>query len=526
MRFLLVMSALVLLVAGAVSYAITTASEPASANHGGPHLTVTKECVPAPPPGDTSTFNVQVVNALATVVAGPSEIQCGNSLTYDLPTTTFGSTLTLQESVVPPGWLTGGNSISIRGYCDGSGAFIFSSTQPNLNGTCVVRNTPDFRQLTVTKVCDPPNWPGTFPIQVRDLNQNVIASVQLACGQTSAPISVLNNISYRVVEGGTITGTYGGDCDVEGVVVLDDANGNCTVTNTFRTLTVRKLCEPATNDLFTITVTPQGSNVPVHTVSIPCNGSTGSLAILTNVQYTVGEVPAPGYAPATFELDCAPAGVVPASTQNASCIITNHAGSLTIRKVCDPATNDVFTINVTPQGSNVPLHSVNIPCGGTSGSLHIAPGVVYLVTEVSKAGWFAPEFDLDCAPSGQVQLVGNDTSETCLVRNKRQPNPTPTPTRTPTPTPTPTRTPTPTPTSTPTPTPTPTSTPTSTPTTVTTPTPTATSTTTTVGSGPTVTPVPPKTGSAGINESASFPWMLVTALLLGTPAVLVLRRRA
>jgi hypothetical protein len=41
-----------------------------------------------------------------------------------------------------------------------------------------------------------------------------------------------------------------------------------------------------------------------------------------------------------------------------------------------------------------------------------------------------------------------------------------------------------------------------------------------------VTPIPPKTGAGGIDESASVPWMLLTALALGVPAVLLLRRRA
>ncbi|MBX7111427.1 MAG: hypothetical protein K1X87_06215 [Dehalococcoidia bacterium] len=539
MRFFLIVSALVVLVAAVASYAIRTETAPANAQHGGPHITVNKECVPSPPAGDTSIFNVQVVNAQATVVAGPSPLQCGGSVTYDLQ---FNTNYTLQETVVPPGWLTGGNNVSIRGACNGDGTIIVSSTQPNPDGTCVIRNTPDLRTLTITKVCNPSNQPGTFTIQVRDLNQNIVATVQLACGQTSAPISVLNNISYRLVEQGNVIPTFGGLCDVEGVFHLNDANGNCTVTNDLSdtpTVQLQKLCVPANiPGLFTLNLF--AGNLLVASYDLACGQLSPLIPIQLGVQYTVVESPKTGFPPPTWSNLCTQSVqgngqfTIPLNSEviHGICTATNRVPTVTIRKLCDTTTNDIFQINVTQQGSNQPTHVVNIGCGGTSGELPVLPNIVYVVTEVPEAGWQSqPTFDIDCAPNGVFSLTDGDISDACIVINHRQ-QPTPTPTRTPTATPTstPTQTQTATPTSTPTQTatatPTQTATPTSTPTTVTTPTPTQTSTSTTVSTGPTVTPVPPKTGSGGIDESASVPWMLIMALAIGTPAVLVLRRRA
>ena len=81
MRFFAITSALTAVVVMIASYAISTATRPASAQVPPPQLTVVKACVPDPEDG--ATFNVQVVNAQATPVAGPAEIQCGGEVTFD-----------------------------------------------------------------------------------------------------------------------------------------------------------------------------------------------------------------------------------------------------------------------------------------------------------------------------------------------------------------------------------------------------------------------------------------------------------
>ncbi|MGE0134410.1 MAG: hypothetical protein AB7L91_03585 [Dehalococcoidia bacterium] len=431
MRFFAIASALVALVVVTASYAISSATRPANAQVPPPELTVVKACVPDP--DDGSTFNITIEGDQQE--PNVSEIQCGDELTFQLE---WGVDYTLSESFIPDGWFD--NEV-ISGFCSSTGDFTFVQGQTNPEQTCTITNTPNVPTVQLEKSCEPEDLVGEFTLALYEGN-SFIAAYELECGETSPPIIIELGVEYTVVENLTNlpAPTFGGLCTSDG-----SGNGEFTI--------------------------PEESEV------------------ITGI-----------------------------------CTVTNRLPVVTIRKLCDPVTNDIFTIQVTAQGSNTPTHTVDIGCNGTTGELPVLPDETYIVTESLETGWTLDAFELDCAPSGVFILADGDNSDSCIIHNRRTPTPTPTPTQTATPTPTPTTTTTPTPTSTATPTPTATATPTSTPTTVTSTTPTSTSTT--VSSTPRVTPLPPKTGAGSIDESASVPWMLLTALALGVPAVLVLRRRA
>ncbi|MGE0228039.1 MAG: hypothetical protein AB7I38_05670 [Dehalococcoidia bacterium] len=435
MRFFAIASALVALVVVFASYAISTTTRPANAQVPPPELTVVKACVPDP--DDGSTFNITIEGDQQE--PNVSEIQCGGELTFQLE---WGVVYTLSESVIPDGWFD--NEV-IGGFCSSTGTFTFVQGQTNPEQTCTITNTPDVPTVQLEKLCEPDDLVGEFALSLYEGN-SFIAAYDLECGETSPPIIIELGVEYTVVENLTNlpAPTFGGLCTSDG----------------------------AGNGAFTI---PEESEVIM--------------------------------------------GI---------CTVTNRLPVVTIRKLCDPVTDDIFTIQVTAQGSNTPTHTVDIGCNGTTGELPVLPDETYVVTETPETGWTLDAFELDCAPDGAFILADGEFSDSCIIHNRRTPTPTPTPTQTATPTPTPTATatPTPTPTSTPTSTSTPPTTATSTPTTVTTTTPTSTSTSTSVSSTPRVTPLPPKTGAGGIDESPSVPWMLLIAIALGVPAVLVLRRRA
>lgn len=502
-----------------------------------PQLRIQKLCDPADVLG---TFVVQVVDIDDNVLHEVG-IECGAT---SIPLIVEPNT---QYQLVEPGYAP-----TFGGNCGDDGSFVLGDEQ--FNGTCTVANAFSAApRVTVEKLCIPTDLDGVFTMDVyADSELNPITTFDLACGETSAPLPLQTGVTYTVIEdapdgyanaawGGLCTQTVQENGETSGQFSFDPDDevltGTCTVTNTLdETPTVRlqKVCIPG--DLegeFTISLLDGDAEVASY--DLECGETSPAIAIDFDTEYTVVEEVRAGYPPPEWGNLCAADGqgagrfTIPAGAEVVAgiCSVSNEPPTLVIQKLCTPPANNAFTISVAARSGEQPTRTISLNCGESSAPLPVVPNIVYEVREDPGPGYQPPLYDAGCDERGRVTLSGSDTAVTCIVINRRGPPPRSTEpssggggSTTPTPTPTSLAT------STPGPTATATATATATPLAQATAlAPAPTSAAASAGAPPRVTPVPPRTGSAGLEGGGGVPWALLALVVLGAPAVVLVRRR-
>jgi hypothetical protein len=370
-------------------------------------VALTKACVGAVPAG--ATFGLAV---------GPTtfSVGCGGS-TGPVPVTA-GVAVTVGEPTVPAN-----TTATIQ--CTGGSLVNSSTTSLTLSAgqhvSCTVTNTA-IATVSLTKTCQP-NQPGVMVELV------IGAAVQFVpCGGTLGPVTVTAGTAVMVGEATVPADEIaaiqctGGVRAPGGTMTITPAPGvtSCTVTNTLNaTINVTKAC---------LGVVPAGTMftlvVGATTLAVPCNGLLGPVSVPANVPVTVGEPQVPAWFSATIQCE---SGVVvqggtttvtPAPGAAITCGVTNTAASLTITKVCVPATlTTVFAIAV---GGETRM----VPCGGAFGPITLVgsePGVTLGVGEHSVPAGFAATIQCNSGPviaggfTGVTPMAG--VIVTCTLTN-------------------------------------------------------------------------------------------------------------
>ena len=382
-----------------------------------PLLTVTKICVP---PTDDGRFNLQVDGS--TVLANAA---CGDS-TGPRPTTpgthTVGETAGTGTSLADYTSVIGGNCAANGSVTLANGDAATCTITNQRNGTGVVTGT-----LTVNKVCSPPNDGGRFDVHIDSLR-----FADVPCGGSTGAVVVPAGGHAVSEAGGTDTSlanyttVIGGDCAADGSVTVPAGGAStCTITNTRNpippaTLTVTKLCVPATGGRFTITI----DGNPAGTVG--CGGSVGPEEVAPG-EHTVGETGADGTHIGDYTVvqggDCEADGTVfVGAGEHATCTITNIRKTrplpamLTVEKICVPS-DDGGLFDLTINGKV----SANQPCGDRLGPVAVPPGVQH-VGEAAGTGTSLGDYTTtiggDCAPDGSVTVAAGQLA-TCTITNVR-----------------------------------------------------------------------------------------------------------
>ena len=389
-----------------------------------PVLTVTKLCVPETDPG---LFNLLLDGS---PIPNGTNVPCGQS---SGPFETAAGTHTVSESA--------GTGTSLANYTSAFGGDCAPAGLLTLalgdSAVCAITNTrlppAPPASLTVHKVCDPTEDPGSFEILVDD---QPIAL--LSCGESAVPVELApGTYTVREAAGEDTTladyaTTISGDCAADGSITLGSGEpASCTFTNTrippTSTLRVDKACAPAGDDgRFTLLIATF-AGTPVHRVTVGCGGSTGAVQVSPGV-YVVRERGAEGTNLADYDRyvggDCGPVGiVVVASGDQLTCLITNVRKStqpqpalLTVTKICVPA-DDGGLFDVTVGGQT----EQDVACGQSIGPVALAPGS----HQVSEAGGTATSLSDytsaiggACAVDGSVTLAAGETA-TCTITNVR-----------------------------------------------------------------------------------------------------------
>jgi hypothetical protein len=191
-------------------------------------LTIQKECVP----GDLTdeSFTIRVLDPADEVVE-EVELDCGET------SDPIALDVDVEYTVVEMDPLAD-TDVRYRGSCDGDGTVEFPEADGTpLTGTCVVSNVLQ-GVLTITKVCMPDDDQTDEPytIEVRNPDDELEASVELDCGETSEQIVLDVGTEYTVEEidpGTEVTVTYHDFCDDGDLVfTAGDLDESCEVQNT------------------------------------------------------------------------------------------------------------------------------------------------------------------------------------------------------------------------------------------------------------------------------------------------------
>lgn len=191
--------------------------------------------------------------------------------------------------------------------------------------------------LTIEKICAPETLEGgPFTIDVLDGAGDVVASVELNCGESSEPITLDVDVEYTVMETPVdgIATTFTGLCDGDGTLTFDGttAEGTCVVTNTGQVveeaeLTIDKVCVPDTlaGGPFTINVLDESAAV-VGTAVLDCGESSTPILLDVGVEYTVVETAVAGIA-ASYTGICDGDGTLTfdGTDPDGICTVTNQA---------------------------------------------------------------------------------------------------------------------------------------------------------------------------------------------------------
>lgn len=187
-------------------------------------LTLQKDCLPADLEGDP--FTIRVLDEEDDIVH-EVELDCGESSAEVLLERGVEYTVVETDPV-------SGSDVRYHGKCDGDGTLSFDADDPS--GTCVVSNVLE-ASLRIEKECDPVGLSGgPFTVRVLNPDDSVEAEVEVACGATSAVITLDAGVEYTVIETDPATGTdvsYRGQCDGDGTLTFtaDDLEGTCVVRN-------------------------------------------------------------------------------------------------------------------------------------------------------------------------------------------------------------------------------------------------------------------------------------------------------
>jgi hypothetical protein len=293
--------------------------------------------------------------------------------------------------------------------------------------------------LTVTKLCVPVTDPGLFNLLLD--GSPVPNGTDVPCGGSRGPFETTvgtHTVSESAGTGTSLsdyTSTIGGDCAAGGSITLAlDDSAICTITNVRNaapppaSLTVHKVCDPADDPgNFEILVDDQ----PVGVLN--CGESTGPVDLAPGT-YTVREASGEDTSLSDYTTvisgDCAANGSITlASGDSASCTFTNTRipptpppATLRVDKGCNPADDDGHFRLLIATIDGRPLHRVTVGCGGTTGTVQLAPGT-YVVRERGADGTHLTDYTRyvggDCESDGTITLAAGEDA-TCLIQNVRK----------------------------------------------------------------------------------------------------------
>jgi hypothetical protein len=293
--------------------------------------------------------------------------------------------------------------------------------------------------LTVTKLCDPENDPGLFNLLLD--GSPVANGTDVPCGGSSGPFETTvgtHTVSESAGTGTNLpnyTSTIGGDCAADGSITLALGDSAvCTITNVRNaapppaSLTVHKVCDPADDPgNFEILVDDR----PVAVLN--CGESTGPVELAPGA-YTVREASGEDTSLSDYTSvisgDCAENGSITlASGDAASCTITNTRippipppATLRVDKECDPTDDGGQFRLLIATIDGRPLHRVMVGCGGTTGTVQLAPGT-YVVRERGANGTHLTDYNRyvggDCESDGTITLAAGEDAK-CRIENVRR----------------------------------------------------------------------------------------------------------
>jgi len=221
------------------------------------------------------------------------------------------------------------------------------------------------------------------------------------------PVDVGDHIVSEAGLADYIPGTWGGDCNADGSIVLALGEAaTCTITNDDITPTLTVVKTIINDNIGTVT-DPNAFGLRVDGGSVQHNVATAFDA----GNHTVSEVGLAGYAPGTWGGDCNADGTITlALRQNATCTITNDdTSTLTVVKtiinnnsgtVTDP---NAFGLRV--DGGSVQHNVANAFDAGN-----------HTVSEDGLPGYVPGIWGGDCNANGTITLAPNQDA-TCTVTN-------------------------------------------------------------------------------------------------------------
>ena len=305
------------------------------------------------------------------------------------------------------------------------------SAHTNTTTECFVATLPP-PQLTVTKVCHPPNDPGLFNL----LLDTVAILTDAHCGASKGPFETTagaHTVSETAGTGTNLadyTSVIGGNCAADGSITLAAGDSaTCTITNIRiplipASLTVNKVCIPPDDGgLFELHIDA------LRFPDVECGGTTGTV-VLAPGTHTVGEAGGSNTSLSDYTSvisgDCASDGSITlAPGGTASCTITNTrippaAATLRVDKACVPA-GDGGRFNLKIDGA-IAGTGRNVGCGGTTGPVQVQPGS-HTVSETAAEGTHLFRYQVviggDCAADGTVSVEAGEEA-TCLITNERK----------------------------------------------------------------------------------------------------------
>lgn len=386
-----------------------------------PSLTVNKTVVGGTATSDQWTFNVSpAINGLTTLTipVGQTSVVVEN-ISPD-------ANYTVSENAGPADYAL----TSISGTsCTAGGIATVAAGKPPVNAVCTFTNTyspaPPPTTLTVTKIVVNDNGGllavSDFPLFVN--GTSVTSGISNLVTPGSYTVSETSNPNY--------TGTFSGDCDVTGNVILAEGdNKTCTLTNddmivlpvvtTGTIIVIKNVINDNTGTAvagdFTMNVTatnPSLSSFPGSTVGTSVTVDLGA--------YSVAETPASGYA-SVLSADCT--GTMGAGEVK-TCTITNDDIAIPPPPPTPTATtgtliviNNVindnggtaaagdFTMNVTGVNPSSATFA-----GSLAGTYVTLDEGAYAVTETPVSG-YTTTYSTDCTGT-----MATGTTMTCTVTN-------------------------------------------------------------------------------------------------------------